>query len=136
MSVPPHVFAAHFPVALVLTGAAADLLGALLRDARLRHAAGALLVLGAALAVASFLTGPGALQAALVRLPPGEARVEAHAQWGGAGVWPLAALGALRAAWRRDVQGGRGWLLLAAALVMAAVVTAISLSGAAVSHGG
>ncbi len=40
-----------------------------------------------------------------------------------------------RAAWRRSLAGWRGWLLLATALASAAVVTAIALTGHAISHG-
>ncbi len=42
MSVPAHLWLAHFPVALLLVGAAADAAGAALRDPRVRRfAAGA-----------------------------------------------------------------------------------------------
>jgi uncharacterized membrane protein len=135
VSVPAHVFLAHFPVALVVTGAAGDALGAILARQGLRRAAGALLVLGAATAVLTFLTGQGALQAAYARLGPVDPRIEAHTQWSGAGVWALAAAGALRALWRDRLAGVHGWALLAAAVASAALVVAIALSGAALSHG-
>ncbi|HEU0053467.1 MAG TPA: DUF2231 domain-containing protein, partial [Longimicrobium sp.] len=91
MSVPAHLWLAHFPVALLLVGAAADAAGAALRDPRVRRFATVLLVLGAALAVAAFLAGQGALFRVQGRLAPGDPRLDAHTQWGGAGVWALAA---------------------------------------------
>ncbi|HEX6913584.1 MAG TPA: DUF2231 domain-containing protein [Longimicrobium sp.] len=132
---PAHLFLAHFPVALVLTGAAADLGGAVLRSPRVRGFAGVLLIAGGASAFLAFFTGGGALSAALSRVPPGDPRLEAHQQWGAAGVWLLLASAGLRGAWRRRLDGPRGWLALAAALASAAVVTGIALSGAAISHG-
>jgi uncharacterized membrane protein len=132
---PPHFFVAHFPVALIVTGAAADLAGAALRSARVRTFAGVLLMAGGASALLAFVTGGGALSAALARIPPGAPELEAHQQWGAAGVWLLLGAAGLRAAWHRRMDGARGWIALAAALASAAVVTGIALSGAAVSHG-
>lgn len=133
---PAHLFIAHFPVALVVCGAAADLGGAVLRSERARAFAGVLLMLGGASAFLAFLTGGGALSAALSRVSPVDPRLEAHQQWGAAGVWLLLGAAALRAAWRRRLDGARGWIALAAALATAAVVTGIALSGGAISHGG
>ncbi|HEX6040011.1 DUF2231 domain-containing protein [Longimicrobium sp.] len=130
-----HLFVVHFPVALLLTGAAADLAGAVLRSDRVRAFAGVLLVLGGAAAFVAFFTGGGALAAVLSRVTPGDPRLEAHQQWGAAGVWVLAGAAALRAAWRRRPDGVRGWIALAAALVSAVLVVFIALSGAAISHG-
>jgi uncharacterized membrane protein len=132
---PAHLFIAHFPVALIITGAAADLAGAALRSERTRAFAGVLLMAGGAFAFLSFLTGGGALAAALGRIPPGAPSIEAHQQWGAAGVWLLLGAAGLRLAWSRRLDGARGWLALAAALASAAVVTGIALSGAAISHG-
>lgn len=132
---PLHLFIAHFPVALLLAGAAADLGGAVLRSERTRAFAGVLLVAGGAFAFLSFLTGGGALSAVLARVTPGDPRLEAHQQWGAAGVWLLLGAAGLRLAWRRRLDGVRGWIALAAALASAAVVTGIALSGAAISHG-
>jgi uncharacterized membrane protein len=131
---PAHLFIAHFPVALLLTGAVADVAGAAFGKRRLRELAGALLVLGAAGAVLAFLTGGGAFAMALMRVAPGDPRLDAHAQWGGAGVWVLAAAGVLRALWIGRLEGWHGWLLLAAALASAALVTALAITGAAISH--
>lgn len=131
---PIHLFIAHFPVALLLTGAAADVVGALLGRPRVRAFAGVLLVMGGAAAFVAFITGGGALAGALARIPPGDPRLEAHPQWGAAGVWLLVGAAGLRAAWRRRLDGARGWIALAAALASAAVVTGIALSGAAISH--
>lgn len=130
-----HLFIAHFPVALITVGAAADVLGAATRREGLRRAAGWLLVLGAAAALLAFFTGQGAYGAALSRVDPGSPRLEAHTQWGGAGVWALAAAGGLRLAWRERLEGAPGWITLALAVVSAALVIAISLSGTAISHG-
>lgn len=134
---PVHLFIAHFPVALLLAGAAADLAGALLRRPGLRRWAGGLLVLGGVAALLAFLTGQGALDAALPRLGvvgPGADRIEAHARWSGAGVWALAASAALRAAWHDQLDGPRGWLLAAAALLSALLVLGITASGTLISH--
>jgi uncharacterized membrane protein len=133
---PLHLFLAHFPVALLLAGAAADVGGAVLRSERTRSFAGVLLIAGGASAFLAFLTGGGALSAVLARVDPGDPRLEVHQQWGAAGVWLLLGAAGLRLAWRRRLDGIRGWIALAAALASAAVVTGIALSGAAVSHGG
>ena len=133
---PIHLFLVHFPVALIVVGAAADLAGALTGKAEARRWAGVLLVLGSVAAALAFFTGGGALSYALARVSPVDPRLEAHTQWGGAGVWPLVAGGALRLAWRRRLNGVHGWVLLAAALLCAALVVAISVSGTRVSHGG
>ena len=132
---PAHVFLAHFPVALILVGAAADVVGAVLRSEAVRRFAGVLLVLGGASAFLAFFTGGGALSAALARVPPGDPRLEAHQQWGAAGAWLLIGASGLRLAWRRSLDRARGWIALAAALAAAAVVTGIALSGSAISHG-
>jgi uncharacterized membrane protein len=132
---PLHLFIAHFPVALLLAGAAADVGGAVLGSERTRAFAGVLLIAGGASAFLAFLTGGGALSAALSRVPPGDPRLDAHQQWGAAGVWLLLGAAGLRLAWRRRLDGPRGWIALAAALASAAVVTGIATSGAAISHG-
>lgn len=131
---PAHLFVVHFPVALLLVGAAADLAGALMRSDRVRAFAGVLLILGGVSAFVAFFTGGGALAAVLSRVTPGDPRLEAHQQWGAAGVWVLIASAALRAAWRRRLDGVQGWVLLAAALVSAVLVVFIALSGHAISH--
>jgi uncharacterized membrane protein len=136
---PLHLWVAHFPVALIVTGAAADVAGALLGRTGPRRWAGTLLVLGGIAALLAMLTGTGALEAALPRLGvvgAGAERVEAHAQWGGAGVWVLAGAAALRAAWRNRLDGWHGWALAGAAAVSAALVLAVSASGSAIAHGG
>ncbi len=132
---PLHLFLVHFPVALVTVGAAADLAGALAGRVEARRWAGVLLVLGAAAAALAFFTGGGALSYALARVSPVDPALEAHTRWGGAGVWPLLALGALRLAWRRRLDGAHGWALLAAALASAALVVAITVTGTRISHG-
>jgi uncharacterized membrane protein len=131
---PLHLFIAHFPVALIVFGAAADAGGTVLRSERTRGFASVLLIAGGALAFLAFVTGGGALSAALSRVPPVDPRLEAHQQWGAAGVWLLLGAAGLRLAWRRRLDGARGWISLAAALASAAVVTMIALSGAAISH--
>ena len=130
-----HLFLAHFPVALILVGAAADLAGALAGRERVREFAGALLILGGAFALLAFFTGGGALAEAMTRVPPGDPRLEAHPQWGAVGTWVLVGGAGLRAAWRRSLAGARGWVLLAVALASAAVVAGIAVSGHAIAHG-
>jgi uncharacterized membrane protein len=134
-----HLFIIHFPVALVLTGAAADVIGVAAGRPALRRHAGALLILGAVAALLAFLTGQGAMSAALLRGMPDAAamqRIEAHSQWGAVGVWLLGGAGVLRALWRERLGDARGWVCLALAVASAALVTLISLSGTAIAHGG
>jgi uncharacterized membrane protein len=130
-----HLFLAHFPVALVLVGAAADLGGALSGREPVRAFAGVLLMVGGATALLAFFTGGGALADAVARVPPGDPRLDAHPQWGAVGTWVLVGGAALRAAWRRSLHGWRGWVLLGAALASAAVVTGIAATGHAIAHG-
>jgi uncharacterized membrane protein len=132
---PAHLFIAHFPVALLLTGAAADLVGAVLKDGRVRGFASALLITGGAFALLAFLTGGGALGAAMARTPAGPPSLDAHQQLGAVGAWLLAGAAALRAAWARRLDGVRGWAALAAAVASAALVVGLALTGAAISHG-
>lgn len=129
-----HLFLAHFPVALLVAGAGAELLGVLFRHRELRRWAGWLLVLGAVGAVLAWSTGEGARQEVLARPGPPWERLEAHTRWGGAGVWALVGAGALRAAWRHHLEGPRGWILAALALLSALLVGAIANSGTAISH--
>lgn len=133
---PAHLLLSHFPIALLVVGAALDLAALLMGRPALRRAAGVLLILGAVTAFAAFLTGQGALMRALGGDPPDPARVEIHTRWGGAGVWLVAGAGVLRALWRERLTGVQGWVNLAAALAAAAVVVAISLTGTAIRHGG
>jgi uncharacterized membrane protein len=130
-----HLFLSHFPVALILVGAAADLGGALAERERVRSFAGVLLILGGAFALLAFFTGGGALADAMTRVPPGDPRLDAHPQWGAVGTWVLVGGAGLRAAWRRSLRGARGWILLAVALASAAVTTGIALTGHAIAHG-
>jgi uncharacterized membrane protein len=130
-----HLFLAHFPVALVLVGAAADLGGVLAGRERVRAFAGVLLMVGGGFALLAFFTGGGALADAMTRVPPGDPRLDAHPQWGAVGTWALVGGAVLRAAWRRSLHGWRGWVLLTAALASAAVVTGIAATGHAIAHG-
>lgn len=133
---PAHLYLAHFPVALVTLGAAADLAGAALRDERLRRFGGVLLIAGALAAFLTFLTGQNALAMALSRVHPGNPAIETHTQWGGAGVWVVVGAGMLRALWRDRLTGVYGWVTLAAGVAAAVVVTALAFTGTAISHGG
>jgi uncharacterized membrane protein len=130
---PLHLFVVHFPVALLVVGAAADLAGAALRSDATRRWAGALLIAGALGAALAFFTGQGAAFT-LGRDPETYLRLETHTQWAGPGVWLLIAAGGLRAAWRERLHGAPGWATLALALLSALLVVAIAQSGAAISH--
>lgn len=132
---PAHLLIVHFPIALVVVGAMVDAVGTLAGRREVRRWGGTLLMLGAAAALLAFWTGQGALD----RLGGGASlhaspTLEAHTQWGGAGVWPLAAAGMLRAAWRSRLDGPYGWANLAVAVLAAALVVAITLSGTAIRH--
>lgn len=133
---PAHLYLAHFPVALVTLGAAADVAGAALRDERLRRFGGVLLIAGALAAFLTFLTGQNALAMALSRVHPGNPAIETHTQWGGAGVWVVVGAGVLRVLWRDRLTGPYGWATLAAGVAAAVVVTALAITGTAISHGG
>jgi len=129
-----HHWIVHFPLALLVTGAGADLVGVATRDERLRRWATPLLVLGAAAALLAFFTGQGAMM--MLQGGPASAEgVEAHTRWGATAVWPLALAGGLRLAWRRRLAGAHGWALLAAGLVSTILVVAIAGTGMAVGHG-
>jgi uncharacterized membrane protein len=130
-----HLLLAHFPVALIVSGALADLAGALAGREALRRCAGALLVAGGFLALLAFFTGGDALAAVAGRVRPGDPRLDAHPQWGAVGTWLLVGGALLRAAWRRSLHGPRGWLLVGVALLSAAVVGAIAVTGHAIAHG-
>lgn len=130
-----HLFLSHFPVALVLAGAAADLFGAAAGRPEARRLATVLLVAGGLGALLSFFTGGSALAAVVARVPPGDPRLEAHPQWGAVGTWALVGAALLRAAWRRSLSGARGWVLLGVALASAGLVAAIAVTGHAISHG-
>lgn len=130
-----HIFLAHFPVALILIGALADLIAVTVRRPELRGFASSLLILGGACVLLSFLTGQSALDGIAARQPSGSMAIEAHQQWGAVGSWVVAASSGLRAMWRKQLDGPRGWALLVAAQVAALIVIGIATSGAAISHG-
>lgn len=102
-----HHWLVHFPVALLVVGAAADAVGALAGSDRSRYWATPLLVAGSAAALLAFFTGQGAMLMMQGRAAA-DGAVATHAQWGGAAVWPIAASGALRLAWRTRLAGPRG----------------------------
>ena len=130
-----HLLVVHFPIALLVLGAAADLVGWMTGRDSVRRIAGTLLILGAATAFLAFLTGQGAMDRVLARVHPGDPRLETHAQWRAAGSWLLLAAGTLRALWRDRLAPPHGIALLAAAVLSAAVVMAIGITGTEISHG-
>jgi uncharacterized membrane protein len=129
-----HLFVVHFPLALILVGAVADAIGAASGSERLRTWAGALLILGSFTALLAFLTGAGAASIALSRPQPEYQLVAYHSQWGGAAIWPIVGVGLLRGLWRNRLQGIRGWVNLAAAILSAVLIYMISATGVAISH--
>jgi uncharacterized membrane protein len=131
-----HLFVAHLPYALIVFGALVDLIGALRQNEAWRRFGGVLLMAGAFPALLAFFTGQAAVAHAFARPQANFAAIEAHSQWGGAGVWVLAIGGGLRAAWRRHLRGSRGWITLAIGLVSALLIVAITQSGLAIAHGG
>jgi len=134
--VPTHLFVAHAPFVLILTGAAIDLFGALTRSDERRRWAGTLLILGSAAALLAFFTGSAALVHAFSRPQADHGAIEAHSQWAGAGVWLLVIAGGLRAAWRFHVRGLYGWINLALAVLSGLLVVGITISGIRIAHGG
>jgi uncharacterized membrane protein len=131
---PLHLFIVHFPLALILVGAVADVIGSASGSERMRSWAGALLMIGSFTALLAFLTGAGATSIALSRPQPEFQLVATHSQWGGAAIWPIAGAGILRGLWRNRLQGIRGWVNLAAAVLSAFLVFMISATGVAISH--
>jgi uncharacterized membrane protein len=132
---PLHLFVVHFPVALLVVGAAVDLIGTAAASPGLRRVAGGLLILGAFATLLAFATGGPALSHLLLSRPPGDPIVESHTQWGSAGLWVIAIAGAVRALWRDRLTGPAGWPNLLLALLSAAVVIGITSSGLAIRHG-
>jgi uncharacterized membrane protein len=130
-----HHWLVHLPLALLLLGAAADLVGAATTSAPMRRWATPLLVAGAAAVLAAFLTGQGAMLMSQAR-HVADPRLETHAQWGGSAVWPIAAAGALRLAWRNRLTGPSGWVLAGAAALSALLALLIVRSGLLLAHGG
>lgn len=130
---PIHLFIVHFPVALLVVGAAADLAGVGLRSEATRRWAGALLIAGAFAAALAFFTGQGAA-ATLGRDPETYLRLESHTQWAGPSIWVLIIAGGLRGVWRNRLRGTTGWATLGLALLSAFLVVAIAQSGSAISH--
>jgi uncharacterized membrane protein len=133
--VPAHLFVAHTPLVLVVLGAVVDLVGAATGQDAWRRWATPLLIIGAAAAVVAFATGQGAAAHAFARPSPQFARIDVHAQLGGAAVWVLVIMGGLRAIWRNRLHGLHGWINLAASALAAALVIAITYSGLAIAHG-
>jgi uncharacterized membrane protein len=131
---PIHLFFIHFPIALIVLGAAADVLGAIFRSDATRRWAGVVLILGGAFALAAFVTGESPYS---TLQPPmrGAPRILDHTQWGALGAWLLAAAGAWRAAWRTNLRGARGWTMLTVAVLSALLVVGIANSGMAIVHG-
>lgn len=131
---PVHLFVAPFAFVLLVCGAALDLAGMVMPEPRWRRIAGALLIVGAGAALVAFFTGSAAMAQALGSGRVDFQRMDVHTQWGGAGVWALGLLGALRLAWRNELHGAVSWAALAAGLLSAALVTAIAVSGFTLAH--
>jgi uncharacterized membrane protein len=123
------------PFTLILAGTLIDVVGVARQDEVQRRWGGVLLMLGAALALTAFFTGQGAVPVAFARPQPNFAAIEAHTQWGGAGVWLIAIGGGLRAAWRHRLYGTYGWINLGLAVVSSLLIVAITYSGLAIAHG-
>jgi uncharacterized membrane protein len=133
----------HFPVALLLTGLAVELVGAVRGSAVLARTALLLLVLGlvaAMLAVATGLTNPevAAVHRALAATPPSDpgvrdlflarlARIRVHQRLG-YGVLAAAAVAVLVRLWRSQ---GRWWAAASAVsgVALAVLVVAAGLAG-------
>jgi uncharacterized membrane protein len=130
-----HLTLVHFPIALLVVGAGMDLIGAAMDREPIRRLAGVLLMLGAGAAVLAFLTGQDAADRTVGRIHPTDPRLDLHAQWGAVGSWALAGAGVLRGMWKDRLSGTYGWINVGIALVAAALVVAIGLTGTEISHG-
>ena len=130
-----HLFIIHFPVTLLLIGALADLAGLGLADRALRMRAGQLIILGGVAAFLAFVTGEGAKIAAISTAQVDVSRVASHEQWGSVGTWALIGVALLRTLWRGHLDGPRGWVNALIAVVAAALVIAITVTGSFIRHG-
>lgn len=130
-----HLFIIHFPVALILLGALADLAGLALNDRALRLRAGQLIIIGGIAAFLAFVTGEGAKIVVLNSPQIDVARIAAHEQWGSVGTWALLGTSIVRAMWRTRFDSWYGWANLVIGVGAAALVIAITLSGTFIRHG-
>jgi uncharacterized membrane protein len=131
-----HIFIIHFPVALIVMGAVVEVLGVSLAAPRLRHMAWILILTGAVASFLAFVTGEGARIAALGPGTLDFERLEHHEQWASVGTWGLIGGALLRTLWRDRTSGWAGMVNLIVALLLAALVVMITLSGTMVRHGG
>lgn len=130
-----HLFIVHFPVAVILIGALADLAGLGLADRALRYRGGQLLIIGGFAAFLAFVTGEGAKIIALNAPAIDVGRIAAHEQWGSVGTWVLLGIAIVRTMWRNRLDGPMGWLNLVLAAGATVLVIGITLSGTMVRHG-
>lgn len=129
-----HLFIVHFPIALLMIGALADLAGVGLGDRALRLRAGQLIIIGGIAAFLAFVTGEGAKIAGLSSPEVDVAGIVLHEEWGAVGTWALLGIALARAMWRTRFDGVMGWVLLALGLGGAALATAITITGTLVRH--
>lgn len=130
-----HLFITHFPVTLLLLGALADLGGLALADRALRMRAGQLIIIGGIAAFLAFVTGEGAKIAVISTAQVDIVRIASHEQWGSVGTWALIGVALLRTLWRGQLDGPRGWANAAVAVLAAALVIAITVTGSFIRHG-
>ena len=122
-----HPMVVHFPIALIIVAFAAELAGAALRREFFTKVALLLLVLGTLGTVAAYFSGNFAEESVNEVGAVGEA-LEEHEDAGGAALWAVLAVAAIRSlmAYKRWMTGWRRWL---AVLILAVISLAISRTG-------
>jgi uncharacterized membrane protein len=131
----PHLFIIHFPVALIVVAAGVESVGVAMADRSLREWAWRLMLIGTVATFLAFVTGEGALLAAMPRGGISPERLELHQQWGSVGTWGVLGMALLRTLWRHRPPGGFAWINLLVSVLAATLVIAISISGTLVRHG-
>ena len=120
-----HVLLVHFPIALGVAAAAADLLWVLTRRMLFRHAA--VYCLAAALTAAPAVVTTGLFRLHELHLPPDVADVaEDHEHAGLATLGVVIAATVARVAWRRSPKK---WLLVLYGILIAGLVVSVSIAG-------
>jgi uncharacterized membrane protein len=120
-----HVLLVHFPIAMGIAAAVADLLWAITRRMPFRHAG--VYCLAAALIAAPAAVTTGYLRLSELPPPPSVADVaEDHEHMGFVTLAVVVAAAASRLAWRRWLKR---WLLVAYGILIAGLVVCLSVTG-------
>lgn len=113
IDIPIHPMLVHFPIALLITGFAAELAGLLTGKEWLTRAALLLLILGTAGAISAVVTGQRE-EDKIVETPAIEHTLEEHEEAGEFTMWLFIAIAAARivTAWRKSLPKAVSWVVL------------------------